>query len=118
MVTIADHTQGIQRQGPANVAQSRSPLKVNAAEHSPQVNQRSYSQQHQARQSQLHQKAQQLFEQRTERFIPANMAMEQLVRARMDNPSNLSPTLKMIEAVRDLRSGVLAGPIPTSAIYA
>lgn len=61
-------------------------------------------------------KAQELYEQRTERFIPSNLAIEHALRSKMANPSNQNNTMKAISAFRDLVSGIHAGPLPAHAV--
>lgn len=121
MVTIPDNSKaaGVSVYRKLNGhTQGRLPHQVNAAEQMPSTEFRTQDVANYEEQMQQQRKAQELYEARTERFLPANMAMEQAVRDRMNNPAAPSSTVKMLEALRDLRSGTLAGPIPASAIYA
>lgn len=54
---------------------------------------------------------------RTARHMPANVAMDQAVQNQIDNPQDCTATKKTIDAVRDMRSGVFAGPKPASVVH-
>ncbi|MQQ09367.1 hypothetical protein GFB49_12945 [Epibacterium sp. SM1979] len=96
----------------------RSVTQVNKAENTPNADNRKMGLKNAEIRVARQEKTQELYEARTAHHMPFNMAMEHAVQNRINNPQQRNTTQKTIDAVRDLRGGVHAGPLPTSAVAA